>query len=210
MVRGLEVSKAHFAGHEDKYILIGGTATDAGQPRFYRFEKPADERYPFMLELFSRAPEGLLTDAESHLTPIPIDEAVSSLSAILLDEAYYDFILDGRRTLDGLGLVAEDRLSPLKANAWLDLTRRRRAGAEVDSRRIRKHANDIIQLSQLFTATTSVPLPPSIAADMRAFLSGIEQEGTLDPKALGVKSALPDVLKRIAAAFQLNLESGNT
>jgi hypothetical protein len=38
----------------------------------------------------------------AHLTPIPIDEAVASLSAILMDEDYYDFVISGRRNVDGL------------------------------------------------------------------------------------------------------------
>jgi hypothetical protein len=67
-------------------------ASDTGKPVFYRFQKPADERFPVMLELFCRAPDGIKLAEGSHLTPIPIDEAVASLSAILLDDAYYEFM----------------------------------------------------------------------------------------------------------------------
>lgn len=90
-------------------------ASDTGKPVFYRFQKPADDRFPALLELFCRAPEGIRLAEGSHLTPIPIDEAVASLSAILLDDAYYEFILAGRREGDGLPWVGEDRLIPLKA-----------------------------------------------------------------------------------------------
>src|SRR5690606_27098948 len=58
-------------------------ASDTGKPVFYRFQKPADDRFPVMLELFCRAPEGIKLAEGSHLTPIPVDEAVASLSAIL-------------------------------------------------------------------------------------------------------------------------------
>ena len=34
-------------------------ASDTGKPVFYRFQKPADERFPAMLELFCRAPDGI-------------------------------------------------------------------------------------------------------------------------------------------------------
>jgi hypothetical protein len=30
-----------------------------GKKQFYRFQKPKAENYPFMLELFSRSPDGL-------------------------------------------------------------------------------------------------------------------------------------------------------
>jgi hypothetical protein len=93
-----------------RYEIRQASAT--GKPIFYRFQKPADENYPAMLELFSRAPAGLALAPGSHLTPIPIDEAVASLSAILLDNDYYDFVLSGRRQLDGLPWVGEDRLIP--------------------------------------------------------------------------------------------------
>ena len=58
-------------------------ASDTGKPIFYRFQKPADDRYPAMVELFARAPDGLQPAEDSRLTPIPLDEAFSSLSAIL-------------------------------------------------------------------------------------------------------------------------------
>jgi hypothetical protein len=105
-------------------------ASDTGKPIFYRFQKPADDRYPAMVELFARAPDGLQPAEGSQLTPIPLDEAVSSLSAILLDEVYYAFIMAGRREVDGLPWVGEDRLIPLKAIAWLELTAPERAGRQ--------------------------------------------------------------------------------
>ena len=46
-----------------------------------------------MVELFARAPDGLQPAEGSQLTPIPLDEAVASLSAILLDDVYYAFIM---------------------------------------------------------------------------------------------------------------------
>jgi len=36
------------------------------------------ERFPVMLELFCRAPEGINLAEGGHLTPIPIDEAAAS------------------------------------------------------------------------------------------------------------------------------------
>lgn len=60
----------------------------SGKPQFYRFSKPEDPAFPAMLELFARTDVDL-RDAESGLMPIHIDDEVSSLSAILLDEEYY-------------------------------------------------------------------------------------------------------------------------
>ena len=72
------------------------------RPSVYRFQKPNNEEFPFMLELFSRIPDGLKFVPPGYLTPIPIDEQISSLSAILLNEDYYEFVLTGRNTKLGM------------------------------------------------------------------------------------------------------------
>jgi len=104
-----------------------------------------------------------------HLTPIPVDEAVASLSAILLDDAYYAFILAGRREVDGLPWVGEDRLIPLKASAWLDLGERQARGEPVDSKNIRKHANDVLRLSQLLAPDMRIPVVELVERIARAY-----------------------------------------
>lgn len=71
-----------------------------GEPQFYRFSKPKDPAFPAMLELFARTDVGL-RDAESGLMPIHIDDEVSSLSAILLDEEYYRLLVENRASAGG-------------------------------------------------------------------------------------------------------------
>lgn len=204
----VEALDAAFASRFWQFIEAGGyeirQANETGRPIFYRFQKPTEPRFPAMLELFSRAPEGLQLAPNSHLAPIPVDEAVSSLSAILLNETYYTFLLEGRRILDGLPFIGEDRLIPLKASAWLDLVQRKAVGEAVDAKAIRKHANDVLRLSQLFAPTTTLALPEPIAQELRRFLSAVAQEGTLNPSDLGIRAPLQTVLERIAASYGLN------
>lgn len=57
-------------------------ASDTGKPVFYRFQKPADERFPYILELFGSVPKGINLVEGTHLMPILIDEAAVSLFAI--------------------------------------------------------------------------------------------------------------------------------
>ena len=59
-----------------------------GQPQFYRFTHPKASEYPFMIELFSRKVDAIELPEEAVLTPLPMDEDISSLSDILLDEDY--------------------------------------------------------------------------------------------------------------------------
>lgn len=136
IVLHIEALKPAFGSIFWKFVERGGyqirEASETGKPVHYRFQKPADASFPFMLELFCRSPGGIRLAKSSRLTPIPFDENVSSLSAILLDDAYYQFILDGRREVDGLSWIGEDRLIPLKAHAWLDLGERKAHGQPVE------------------------------------------------------------------------------
>ena len=94
-------------------------AKSNGEPQFYRFDKPEDERFPKMIELFSRT--NYLLQEENGLTPIHIDDSVSSLSAILLNDAYYQALMDGRENMRGISVLKPEWIIPFKAKAWLDL-----------------------------------------------------------------------------------------
>lgn len=140
----------------------------------YRFQKPLDDEFPHMLELFARVPDGLRFVPPGHLTPIPMDELISSLSAILLDEDYYQFVLSGRKIKYGMpSLVGEDRLIPLKAVAWMEMNARVLQGETIDSRKINKHLTDIVQLSALLVPSQTIDTPEKIKTDLQAFVKAV-------------------------------------
>lgn len=116
-----------------------------GKPQFYRFDKPEAAGYPAMIELFSRSEWEL--EPEAVLTPIHIDDSVSSLSAILLNDDYYKLLLEGKTVIDGVFLLRLTGLVLFKAKAWLDLNEKIARGVHVDSRDIKKHRNDIIRIA---------------------------------------------------------------
>lgn len=157
-----------------------------GNTQFYRFTSPKSKEYPFMIEIFSKKPEFIVLDENAVLTPFPIDDEISSLSAILLNDAYYDFLKDGQVVLDGIPVLKEVCLIPFKAKAWLDLTERKENGESVDSKNIKKHKNDVFRLAQLITAESRQALDEEIAADMKCFLNEMEKEN-VDLKALGIR-----------------------
>ena len=203
----VEALSAEFGRRFWEFLDAGGyeirEASHTVKPIFYRFQKPADSAYPFMLELFSRTPDGLSLGEESHLTPIPLEEAVSSLSAILLDDEYYGFILDGRRNIDGLTYVGEDRLIPLKACAWLEMTARRANGESVDSSNIRKHRNDVFRLSQLLAPTSSVPVTGKIAKDLRNFLVAVQGDESINARSVEGHATIAEICGRLARVYGL-------
>lgn len=188
------------------FVQAGGyevRQSSTGKPCFYRFQRPANDRYPVMIELFSRAPDALPAMQNSRLRPITFEEEISSLSAILLDDDYYEFITEGRRSSGGLAWVGEDRLIPLKAIAWLELRDRKAKGEQIDSANVRKHVNDVLRLSRLQTEDTSVPLRGRVREDMRRFIDAAAADPSVQPRTIGIRASLPDLLQRIAAAYEL-------
>lgn len=175
-----------------------------GKKQFYRFKNPEDGSYPVMLELFSRVPDALTIGDDSHLTPIPMDEEVSSLSAILLDDDYYEFIHAGKQEIDGLPVVGPTHLIPLKAKAWLDLTKRREAGEAIDEKDIKKHKNDVFRLYRIIDPKQSIGLPSSIEEDLREFFNVMAEEQSVDLKNLGLRSmSLVEVLGNLRSIYGL-------
>ena len=250
MVRGIEIFKRWFAGHEGQYVIIGGTACDllmddaglefratkdidlvlivealdaafgkrfwefiqtagyqrktksSGSPQFYRFANPKDNDYPAMIELFSRKPDAISLPTDAVLSPLPLEEDISSLSAILLDEDYYRFLMQGRIQTDGVTILDAPYLIPFKAKAWIDLSKKKENGESIDERNIGKHKNDIFRLSELLTEDIkmSALLPSSVKEDMRYFLN-MMRIGRSDLAQLGIryrsKDDILDALIRI-------------
>jgi hypothetical protein len=175
-----------------------------GEKQFYRFNKPSNPEFPFMLELFSRKPDELVLDDNSHLTPIPVDEDISSLSAILLDDDYYQCIENGRLIINGLSLLGPEYILAFKARAWLDLTERSSAGETIDSKNIRKHRNDVFRVFALLSPDQRVDIAERIKVDMQKFIDAMSKEESLDIKTLGLKSlSLDEVLGNLALIYQL-------
>lgn len=179
------------------FVQAGGYQQKEGDPTqrpcLYRFQKPQDDEFPHMLELFSRVPDGLAFVPPGHLTPIPMDEETSSLSAILLDEDYYRFVLAGRKSKHGMpAWIGEDRLIPLKAVAWLEMTERLRQGEMIDSRKINKHLTDIVKLSALLQPGQAIEVPQKIKADLQKFVRLIADLN---------RPELRDVAQRLTLAY---------
>lgn len=171
-------------------------------PSFYRFTKPTNATYPQILELFSRKPDAVTLEGAPEITPIPAGEEASSLSAILLDDSCYAFLLDGVSESNGIRLANATRLIPLKALAWLDLTQKKAAGANVDNNDIKKHANDVYRLSQLLTSNDRVVAPELCVESLRKLI----EEKTQNPpilKAIGVVGEVEEIHLLIKKVYRL-------
>lgn len=234
MVKGIEKFREHFAGYEDRYTLIGGSAcylamADAGvdfratkdldlviaaetldesfvkrfwefieagtyesrqkstgERRLYRFHTPEDDTYPYMIELFSRVPDAIEYEGEGRYTPLPGGEEASSLSALLMNDAYYELVQEGTVVLDGLPILKPEYIVLLKAKAWLDLTARREKGEDVKGDDIKKHKNDPFRLYTILSPDLRIEASQEIRSDMENYLEGMARENG-DLKNLGIR-----------------------
>ena len=144
------------------------------KPQFYRFDKPENDGFPKMIELFARN-EFLLKEVNG-ITPIYVDDDISSLSAILLDNDYYRLLLEGRTVVDGLSILRPEYVALYKIKAYLDLKRRKELGEKIDSKNIRKHKKDVLKImAELFLEKVK-DIPYSIQHDVQEFLESLADE----------------------------------
>src|SRR5688500_3861590 len=61
-----------------------------GGPAYYRFLKPKEVGYPFQIEIFSRRTDDLSLRDGQHIIPITEIPVGADLSAILLEDDYFE------------------------------------------------------------------------------------------------------------------------
>jgi hypothetical protein len=206
LVLCVEVFDPQFAEVFWEFIRLGKYETrqkSTGKRLFYRFHSPQAEGFPEMLELFARVPDALDLKGDNGITPIPVDEEISSLSAIIMNDAYYNFVMERRSILDGISLVKADGLIPLKARAYVDLTNRKAAGETIDSKNIRKHKNDIFRLFTVLERDIRISLAASLRKDLAVAFSLMEQDPP-DLKSLGIsRITFTEVLDGLREIYNL-------
>ena len=199
MVLIVEALTPEFGEKFWKFIVDGkyrNKATNGSNPQFYRFDKPEDERFPKMIELFSRT--NYLLQEENGLTPIHIDDSVSSLSAILLNDAYYQALMDGRENMRGISVLKPEWIIPFKAKAWLDLREKK----DVDSSDIKKHRNDIIRIVSDMVLQKCI-LPDEVRKDMEKFIEQFDVTES-ELKNLKIRGTKPEDIKRVLQTTYLD------
>ena len=130
-------------------------------------------------------PHAIPLPEDAVLTPLPMEDDISSLSAILLDDDYYTFLKAGKTNVVGVTVLDAAYLIPFKAKAWIDLSDRKVSGEHVDSKNIRKHKNDVFRLTELIDSRIAIPAPASVRDDIHIFVTRMADE-EVDLKQLGI------------------------
>lgn len=205
MVLCIEVVDAAFGEMFRDFLNAGGYEAreqSSGHREFYRFHKPADKSFPFMVELFSKEPDKISLPDDTGIVRLEVEADIVSLSAILLDPQYFEALQNGKRVENGVTILDQSILIPFKARAFLDLTGRRDKGDKtVKGDDIKKHRADVFRLSQLLPGNAVVQVSDPLREDVRSFLAAIEAEGTLDPKAFNIPMTREEAISFLRKAY---------
>lgn len=207
----VEALSDNFVNHFWQFINEGeyAVAQVGDKKSFYRFIKPNTSGYPYMLELFSRRADLIKEIPGMYLTDIPTGEEASSLSAILLDDEYYRFTLANTQLTGGLHLANEIALICLKTRAFLNNTKRKEEGHEVQDDDITKHKKDIIRLTATLTPGIIVTAPQIVKTDLQQYIEILRAENP-DIKRLLKNQGMADItidqiIEQLNSTFDLGL-----
>ena len=173
------------------------------QTHFFRFIEPKIASYPKMIELFSRNQDWVPEDMVGKYTKLVVGDEISSLSAILLDDTYYQFLKSGSEIVNDLPILKPVYLIAFKAKAHVDLTRKHNEGKHINERDLKKHKNDIFRLVQLLDPEERIDISDSVKEDLQQFFALIENE-KIDMKALHLNYAKEDAIRIIKQVFQMD------
>lgn len=178
------------------------------QRNFYRFSHPETKDFPFQIELFSRKPDVITLKEGMHLTPVPAEDELSSLSAILMDEEYYEFTLENSELVKGLRMASKPALICLKAKAFVNFYQRENDGETVSSKDINKHKYDVFRIAVTLTGEEAIDLPDGIKKDFLNYeeiVRGIQPDLKPVLKDMGVRNPdLNELITVIKKSFKLN------
>lgn len=195
MVLLIEALKDDFVNTFISFVEAGGYEhidKGTGENQFFRFSKPKDLQFPHMIELFSKRPDYLET-LMTQLGPVHISDDVMSLSAILLDDEYYELLKTGVTIVDEISVLDLEYIILFKMKAWLDLSNRKSAGEKIDSKDIKKHKNDVFRLAANIDKDIKVYVIGQIKQDAEQFITMVK-DAPVDLKGLGIRNVIYEEL----------------
>ncbi len=174
-----------------------------GEMCFYRFKNPARSDCPKMIELFGKSAIAAPLDIGQRIVPIPLSESLSSLSAILLDEEYYQLLKQGRCIVDGVSVLGVEWLILFKMKARVDLVERARTSGGVDSRDLKKHQKDVFRLWEYADTEIRIALSGSVAQDVEAFFNTMDITSQ-QLRQMGIRDSLKTIVGELKAMHGLS------
>lgn len=181
MILVIEKMTPEFAQRFWEFIALGKYTTRERKRgdkepviELFRFSDPING-FPVQIELLSKFPDVLGESTGFHLTPIPLGEDISSLSAILMDEEYYRHTIDTSIIEDGVRIADPLSLLCLKVKAFLNLTEEKKTNPNVRRSDIKKHRDDVFKLLAMrIDPLTPVELSTTMKDELSVFIRMME------------------------------------
>ena len=201
----IELLDKKFVNKFMDYIRFGGYETKIanGKSQFYRFQNPNSEEFPKMIEILSRKPTIFNEIDLMKATKLTISEEISSLSALILDDQYYQFVKDNSVMQNGIKIATMECLVILKIRAYNDLKKKKELGkVDVKSEDIRKHKNDVFRLAQNFNTTQRVECTDYMKKDIMLFKSNVDND-SLNLQSLHINGTVDEIIDLIYKVFSV-------
>lgn len=182
MIVIVEKMTTDFVEHFWQFVQEGGyrpekrKQEEGKSPKYelYRFVNGKPE-YPEMIELLSRHLNFFDEPKGMTIEPLPLDEEISSLSAIIMDDDFYHFTIEHSTLTNGLRHADSAALIALKSRAYLNLLQDKTNGKHVNSKDIKKHRSDVLK-NVIIMEDTQILAPASIVSCIKEFVSSIRND----------------------------------
>ena len=168
---------------------------------FYRFTEPKSG-YPAQIELFSRLPNYHL-NADSTIIPIHIDDEVSSLSAIVMNDDFYELLHEGKTTVDGISTIRAAYLIPFKMHAWINLMEKKEKGEHVNEKDLKKHKLDVFRLLQIVPDDANVQLKGLCLEAAQGYINRIDGE-SIRLEQIGIGFSKDEAVSRLKEIYNIS------
>lgn len=132
-----------------------------------------------MIEIFARNEQKIDLIEDQYIIPVQNDE-VARISAILLDDEYFEIIKMNLATTKSSATVVNILGNIcLKARAHRELSERKEKGEKIDSKDIVKHRNDILRMAPGLKGNEKIDLGETPKADLEKAMGHLR---TMDAK----------------------------
>lgn len=192
------------------YIKDGGYSfirKSDGKRNFYRFEQPKNKLFPLLIEILSTKDISVDSVNFKSIGRMKVQDEIVSLSAILLDKDYYEFIHDNRTQINGISTIPLECLLPLKVKAYLNLREAKLKDTSVRTSEVNKHKNDVIRLENNLSRLDNRVYPKCVRTDVKKFCLMMEEEN-LDLRSLGIKGrSIAEILNNLMKTYCIGMEN---
>lgn len=186
-----------------EYVFLGKYEVNEkteNTPRYYRFSNPEDKKFPEIVEIFAKADSEIELRKGQYIIPIQND-AEAQLSAILLDDEYFNLIRDNAKKSEvGFSIITPYANICLKARAFRELKERNE-----EEKKINKHRNDVLRLAQILKTGEQLKLQGRPKQDFLQIFSAVEElEEKTIRQIVGSTLSKADILDVLKKAFPLD------